>query len=49
MKKKVKYLDVQTVLVNSEGYLPEEASSDGIHLGKSYCEKWLEYLKNNSL
>ncbi len=43
----VKYLDVQSVLVNSEGYLPEETSPDGIHIGKSYCEKWLDYLKNN--
>ena len=44
----VEYIDVQTALVNSEGYLPEETSPDGIHIGKSYCEKWLEYLKNNS-
>lgn len=44
----VKYLDVQTALVNSEGYLPEETSPDGIHIGAKYCEKWLEYLKNNS-
>lgn len=44
----VKYLNVQSALVNSDGYLPEEASTDGIHIGKSYCEKWLEYLKNNS-
>ena len=44
----VEYLDVQSVLEDSEGYLPEETSPDGIHIGKSYCEKWLEYLKNNS-
>lgn len=44
----VKYLDVQTALVNSEGYLPEETSPDGIHIGAKYCEKWLDYLKNNS-
>ena len=44
----VEYLDVQSALVNGEGYLPEETSPDGIHIGKSYCEKWLEYLKNNS-
>ena len=44
----VEYLNVQSALVNSEGYLPEETSPDGIHIGKSYCEKWLEYLKNNS-
>lgn len=44
----VEYLNVQSALVNSEGYLPEETSPDGIHIGKSYCEKWLKYLKNNS-
>lgn len=47
-EKNVKYLDVQSALTNSEGYLPEEASTDGIHIGKKYCEKWLNYLKNNS-
>lgn len=46
-EKNVKYLDVQSVLVNSEGYLSEDASTDGIHIGKRYCEKWLNYLKNN--
>lgn len=46
-EKNVKYLNVKSALVNSEGYLPEETSPDGIHIGKSYCEKWLAYLKNN--
>ena len=44
----VTYLDVQSALVNSQGYLPEEASTDGIHLDANYCKKWLEYLKYNS-
>ena len=47
-KKNVKYLNVQTALINSEGYLPEETSPDGIHIGANYCKKWLNYLKNNS-
>ena len=47
-EKNVKYLDVASALTNSEGYLPEEASTDGIHVDKKYCEKWLDYLKNNS-
>ena len=47
-EKNVKYLDVASALVNSEGYLPEKASTDGIHVDKKYCEKWLDYLKNNS-
>ena len=46
-EKNVKYLDVKSALVNSSGYLPEESSTDGIHLDKKYCEKWLDYLKNN--
>lgn len=47
-KKNVKYLNVQTALINNEGYLPEETSPDGIHIGANYCKKWLNYLKNNS-
>lgn len=47
-EKNVKYLDVQSALVNSQGYLPDEASTDGIHISPSYCKKWLSYLKNNS-
>lgn len=43
----VTYLDVQSALVDNQGYLPEEASTDGIHLDVEYCEKWLDYLKNN--
>ncbi len=44
----VKYLDVASALVNDEGYLPSQASTDGIHVDRDYCLKWLEYLKNNS-
>lgn len=47
-EKNVTYLDVKSVMVDSEGNLPESASTDGIHIGKNYCEKWLEYLKRNS-
>ena len=44
----VTYLNVKSALVNKEGYLPEEASTDGVHVDKEYCKKWLKYLKNNS-
>ena len=47
-EKDVTYLDVKSALIDSEGYLPNEASTDGIHINKAYCQKWLEYLKNNS-
>lgn len=47
-EKNVKYLDVQSALVNSQGYLPDEASTDGIHISPSYCKKWLNYLYKTS-
>ena len=47
-EKNVTYLDVKSALVDENGNLPEEASTDGIHVDKEYCEKWLSYLKNNS-
>lgn len=46
-EKNVTYLDVKSALVDENGNLPEEASTDGIHVDKEYCEKWLNYLKNN--
>ena len=47
-EKNVTYLDVKSALVDGNGNLPEEASTDGIHVDKEYCKKWLNYLKNNS-
>ena len=47
-EKGVHYLDVKSVLVDSEGNLPKNASTDGIHVGKTYCKKWLKYLEDNS-
>ena len=46
--KNVNYLDVKSVKIDSESNLTESASTDGIHIGKNYCQKWLEYLKRNS-
>ncbi len=46
-EKNVKYIDVASVLSNNNGDLPEEASTDGVHLNKEYCLKWLDYLKKN--
>ena len=44
----VKYLDVKSVVVDSSGNLPSSASTDGIHINKTCCLKWLDYIKNNS-
>lgn len=46
-RKEIKYIDLCTVLADKSGNLPKEASTDGIHLNKEYCQKWLKYLKNN--
>ena len=44
----IKYIDVASALIDKQGYLPDAASTDGIHIGIEYCHKWLDYLKNNS-
>lgn len=43
------YLNVQEALVNANEVLPDEAATDGIHLNRKYCEKWMEYLKNHTI
>ena len=46
-RKKIKFIDLGPFLTDENGNLPEDASTDGIHLNKEYCLKWLECLKNN--
>lgn len=48
-EKQVYYIDCEKALADSEGYLPEEASTDGIHFGVPECEAWLEYLKTHTV
>lgn len=43
------YLNVQEVMVDSEGYLPDHASTDGIHPTTEYYLKWLEYTKSHTI
>lgn len=45
----VYYIDVNNAISDSSGNLPEEAATDGIHLNKTYCEKWLEYLETHTV
>ncbi len=42
------YLDVASVIKDENGELPLDASTDGIHLGREYCEIWMNYLAENS-
>lgn len=43
------YLNVQEALVDSEGYLPDHAATDGIHPTTEYYKKWLEYTKSHTI
>lgn len=40
------YLDVASS-VAVDGVLPADASTDGRHCNKDYCEKWLNYIREN--
>ncbi len=43
-EKQVYYIDTANAVADADGSLPEDAAPDGIHLARSYCQKWLEYL-----
>lgn len=45
--KQVRYLNVAECVTDEEGYLFADASTDGIHLNKEYCEKWFAYIEEN--
>ncbi len=46
-EKEVYYVDVASSMTDENGYLPEEAASDGIHLTPQYCKRWLAYLQKH--
>ena len=47
IEKGVYYLDISSVIKDENGYLPDDAATDGIHLNKNYCYKWLQYWKTH--
>ena len=47
-QKGVTYFNTRPAVSDAYGYLPEEAASDGVHLGKKYTEKWADYIYYNS-
>ena len=36
-------------ITGADGQLPADASKDGVHLRKAYCERWLDYLKTHTV
>lgn len=47
--KQVYFVNCEEAVENSEGYLPEDSATDGIHFGVPECEAWLEYLKTHTV
>ena len=45
--KQVNFLNTYEALADAEGFLPDDASSDGIHLSKDYNQVWINYLKEH--
>lgn len=40
------FLDFTSAMKNEDGYLPDEASADGMHLNTTYLKKWAEMIAN---
>ena len=46
---KIYFVNVAEAMAQEDGSLPDEAAADGIHLKKSYCDKWLAYLQTHTV
>lgn len=42
------YIDLCEALAGNDGYLPDDADTDGVHFTMSYYPKWYEYLKTHT-
>ena len=45
-EKDVKYINLAPAVQTSAGYLPAEATNDGIHMNKEYCRRVMNYIIN---
>ena len=48
-EKQVVFLDLYSAFVDENEELPADASRDGVHLSKEYCQMWLEYLRRHTV
>ena len=48
LDKGVYYLDAAASVAGADGCLPEEGTSDGVHLNKAWCQKLLSYVKTHT-
>lgn len=47
-EKGVNYVNVAEVMQDADGYLPSDATPDGVHLTPEYCRIWVDYLKTHT-
>lgn len=47
-EKGVNYVNVAEGIQDEQGYLPSEATQDGVHLTPEYCQRWMDYLKTHT-
>lgn len=47
-EKGVNYVNVAEGIQDEQGYLPSEATQDGVHLTPKYCQRWMDYLKTHT-
>jgi len=48
-EEQVAFLDLYSAFADENDELPADASKDGVHLYKPYCQRWLEYLKGHTV
>ncbi|MBQ3140839.1 MAG: hypothetical protein IJC25_02620 [Clostridia bacterium] len=48
-QKQVHLVDAAESVADENGVLPEEASVDGVHINRAYCQKWYDYLKTHTV
>jgi len=48
VKKQLIYLNVAEAVQDKDGNLPADATTDGIHMSKAYCDKWMMYLRTHT-
>ena len=47
-ERRVALVDVNSDLAEADGGLPDEATSDGIHLTRTWCRRWLDCLRRHT-
>ena len=49
MEKGVHYVNVAEAVQDADGFLPADATPDGLHLTPEYCKIWLDYLRTHTV